>query len=145
MATFQGIVQDGRILLKVGIGKAISGLSQHRSLLPFDALVDTGATATGISPKVVERLDLEPHTWGEVQGISGSTEVDVCRVNIQLPISERVVEEDQVSVLTTTRGNEAMDVSILDLGPHGPDVLLGMDFLREFHLTIYRDLFIISN
>ena len=87
MATFQGIVQDGRILLKVGTGKAISGLSQHRRLLPFDALVDTGATVAGISPKVVERLDLEPHTWREVQGISGTAEVDVCRVNIQLPIS----------------------------------------------------------
>ena len=145
MATFQGIVQDGRILLKVGIGKAASSLSHNQNLLPFDALVDTGATVTGVSPKVVDRLDLQPHTWGEVQGISGPAEVDVCRVNIQLPISEGVVEEDQVSVFTTTRGNEAMDVSVLDLGPHGPDVLLGMDFLRDFHLTIYRDLFIISN
>ena len=145
MATFQGVVQDGRILLKVGIGKAIAGLSHHRSLVPFDALVDTGATVTGISPRVVGRLDLEPHSWGEVQGISGPAEVDVCRVNIQLPISEGVVKEGQVSVLTTTRGNEAMDVSVLDLGPDGPDVLLGMDFLRDFHLTVYRDLFIISN
>ena len=38
-----------------------------------------------------------------------------------------------------------MEVSLLPYQPHNYDVLLGMDLISEFHLTIYGSNFIISN
>jgi len=38
-----------------------------------------------------------------------------------------------------------MEVVLLPFQPKNYDILLGMDFLSELHLTLYKNLFIISN
>ncbi len=38
-----------------------------------------------------------------------------------------------------------MEVTLLNFQPENFDVLLGMDLLEGFHLTIHADQFIISN
>lgn len=38
-----------------------------------------------------------------------------------------------------------MDVIVLDHQPKNYDVILGMDLLADFHLTIYQNNFIMSN
>ena len=46
---------------------------------------------------------------------------------------------------TFSRGRDPMEVALLTLQPQNFDVLLGMDLLEDFHLTVYADQFILSN
>ena len=46
---------------------------------------------------------------------------------------------------TFLRGQNRMEVVLLKVQSETFDILIGMDLLKEFHLTIYRDQFIISN
>lgn len=69
------------------------------------------------------------------------------RVALALPISEPLGSDE---TRTFYRGFPSIEVSELALpesaAPHLDfDVLLGMDFLQGFHLTVYADLFILSN
>jgi len=85
-----GNVVNNRILLKVWVGRA--GESPDPEDL-VTALLDTGATISGISKNLVELVVAE----------------------LSLPDSSEF------------------------------DVILGMDFLHPFHLTVYKGQFILSN
>ena len=105
MPTFMGQVAGRRILLQVYVGPAGEVPPPTD---PVTALVDTGATISGITPRLVKRLGLKKETYG--------------------------------------KGNISLDVAELALPDSiGFDVLLGMDFLHPFHLTLYKDNFILSN
>ena len=46
---------------------------------------------------------------------------------------------------TFSRGLGSMEVTLLGFNNVGFDVILGMDFLSSFHITVYNGMFIISN
>lgn len=107
----------------------------------FRALVDTGATITSISQKVVDTLSLIPDGWKYVTGVHGSSQNPTYTVALSVPISELVDGGDE---LTFSRGRN-LDAALLAFQPSEFDVLLGMDLLEGFHLTIFREHFILSN
>lgn len=133
MPTFSGQVSNGRILLHVHVGPP--GEPPNTS---FRALLDTGATISGITLRVVEHLDLTSGEWLNVGGIHGSKDAPTYKVALVLPITEPAG--------TFGRGDMSLEVAELDIPPDaGFDVLLGMDFLQQFHLTLYGNTFILSN
>ena len=132
-----GHINGGRILLQVAIGPP--GEVPPPNL--YTGLLDTGATKSGITSRVVEILGLESDgEWASVVGVHGPQDVPTYRVALVLPISEG---PDGLYI----KGSRSLEVSELSVNPDlmGFDVLLGMDFLHPFHLTVYRDNFILSN
>ena len=128
MPSFSGQVVNGKIILNVGVGPpqgppgSPSGVAHW-----FKALIDTGATISAISSQVVEVVGLESSEWEDITGVHGTQSTA-----IQTPF-HKVAPMLRVAEL-------AMDSAVT-----GYDVLLGMDFLRLFHLTLYNDTFILSN
>lgn len=107
----------------------------------FRALLDTGATISSVSQKVVDTLSLLPDGWTFVTGVHGSAKTPTYTISMYVPISELV---DGGKALTFSRGRN-LDVSLLAFQPSEFDVLLGMDILAGFHLTIFGEHFILSN
>lgn len=90
-------------------------------LIEFDAIWDTGATASVITQRVVDACGLQPIGMTQVQGVHGASTVETYLVNIHLP-NKVGVQHVQV-----TKGN---------LGD-GASVLIGMDIitLGDFCIT----------
>ena len=90
-------------------------------LIEFDAIWDTGATASVITQRVVDACGLQPIGMTQVQGVHGASTVETYLVNIHLP-NKVGVQHVQV-----TKGN---------LGD-GASVLIGMDIitLGDFCVT----------
>lgn len=136
MPSFIGRIDGGQILLNVIVGP--SGTPPGDAVI---ALVDTGATLSGVTPGLVERLGLEnTGEWISLGGVHGSQDVATYEVAVGLPIS------DSPGQPAFIRGDISLKVAELALPESSRfEVILGMDFLQPFHLTVYRDLFILSN
>lgn len=136
MPSFIGRINGGRILLNVFVGPA--GTPPTSGVV---ALVDTGATISGVTPGLVERRGLaNTGEWMRLGGVHGSQDVAAYEVALGLPISDHPGEPAFI------RGHTSVKVAELALPePSGFEVLLGMDFLNPFHLTVYREVFILSN
>lgn len=132
MPTFSSQLSNKQILLNVYVGPAGEPPS-----ITFVALLDTGATISGITPRVVDQLGLTSGEWQDLGGVHGSQAAPIYKVALVLPISEPGG--------TFGRGYPSLEVAELNIPATGFDVLLGMDFLRQFHLTLYGDSFILSN
>lgn len=104
------------------------------------ALVDTGATHTGITNKVVRTLGT-PATIGRGQYGTASGEVveaDIYGLHVAVPVSRQPGETLFVS-------GGALSVSEMPHQPTNYDLLLGMDLLKRFHITMWDGVFIMSN
>ena len=95
---------------------------------PFELILDTGATFTCLDTALVRQLALpeRPGIVGAAVGVSGTGRVKFVRVDSLRVGAARARE------LTAC----AMDMSALR--PLGPEVhgLLGLNFLRSFHMTL---------
>ena len=135
MPTFAGKVSGRQIILNVAV------CPPDRNHEPSDlvsALLDTGATKSGITPGLVKRLGLEANEWGRLTGIHGPQDVLLYRVAMVLPISD--------GGTTYLRGQRSLEVAEITLPESSNfEVILGMDFLHPFHLTLFQDSFILSN
>ena len=110
----------------------------------FRALLDTGATATAISPTAVRQLGLVPIGDTEVTVANGQTETAFtyfARVDIPIQYPQSVPPGTSGSFLW---GKELVVVG-LAYQPDGYDVILGMDIIGIFHVTIYNNRIILSN
>lgn len=86
---------------------------------------------------MAEQLDLETGEWRDLGGVHGSKEAPIYKVALVLPITE--------ATGTFGRGDMSLEVAELNIPTASFDVLLGMDFLQHFHLTLHQSLFILSN
>jgi hypothetical protein len=88
----------------------------------FEAIWDTGATASVITQRVVDACGLQPIGMVEVHGVHGTRPAEVYLVNIGLP--NRVAFQD----IRVTKG---------DLGAGDCDLLIGMDIIScgDFSVT----------
>lgn len=120
---------DIGILLRVEIRAAASGRDAGSSPLttPDEAhgLIDTGASQTSISPRLVRKLGLQPTGRTGVQGATGAMDVDTHVVDLML----RFGRYSAVVI-------ENLEVCELDLGSAPFDVLVGRDILCQGVLTM---------
>ena len=143
MATFATQVQNNQILFAVCVSKVPN---QEKDLLTYQALFDTGAQMTMISEKVVQEVGLQPISDIDITPVSGKpikTESYMARLDI--PIAQNVVLPDgKVDSQPNLFGKE-IEVAKLPYDPVNYDVLLGMDFIGLFHITMWGKIFILSN
>ena len=140
MPSFMGNIENGRIILNVLAGRPGVDM-EPENFRPYRALLDTGATQSGISPRLIEALELEHNgEWTEMMGVHGPADVLTYKMSLVIPIAEG-------PGAVFVKGDDALEATELSLDPEkvGFDVLLGMDFLHGFHLTIFRNFFILSS
>ena len=102
----------------------------------YNALLDTGAQSTMVSPKVVEEADLKAIGYIDIVPVSGdSIRTPKYRAHLTIPYSEGNM---------VIRFGDELEVAQLPFQPGNFDILLGMDFLTRFHFTMYGDVFILS-
>lgn len=140
MPSFMGRIEGGRIVLNVVVGPP-GMVDPTEDFGGFKALLDTGATKSGISVRLIEQLGLKNNgEWVDMVGVHGPASVPLYNVSLAIPISENPNQ-------THFKGDHSLEVAelALDTDKAGFDVLLGMDFLASFHLTIYGQIFILSS
>lgn len=143
MPSFAGSIDQGRILINVLVSvpnKDLDDSSLPDSQVGYRALVDTGATISGISEKVVSELGLIPDGWRPITGVHGTKNTLTCSVALHVAVSEVNQSGETVHV----RGSSKMSVTVLDFQPKDFDVILGMDMLMSYHLSMSNGMFILS-
>ena len=121
----------------------------------YRALVDTGANTCAISNQIVDDLELLPHK--KLQMMTAGTPHDTFAylVGIAVPVTDTEMRPEMradgnvvvnpVTVSEMWRGFQQTEVtSFPDVGDRGFDIILGMDMLETFHITIYEKHIIIS-
>ena len=145
MATFSGAIENGQIIFKTWLslpGRAVD-LSSPNS---FSALLDTGAQLTSISANVATRLGLVSTGAVTITPVTGQPiALPKYRVRIDIPIGGTVALPGGGTASQPVLSGKEIDVAELPYQPNNYDVLLGMDFLFGYHLTVFGGQFILSN
>jgi len=138
MPTFADQVRDNQIRLLVGVAVLLPKAGPPPS---FQALVDTVAQKTMVSPKVVEQTGaIRTDIASFVPANGKPQETDEFLLNISIPIAT-----GPQSSRTTYSSGRDLTVLLLPYSPPGFDVLLGLDFLRPYHITMWNGTFVLSN
>lgn len=142
MATTSVSVQNAQILLVVWVRKEIKEQSVHS----YKALFDTGAQMTMITEKVATSLGLIPIGDVNITPASGvPIKTERYKIRLDIPIAQNVILPDgSMGSEHNFFGNDIF-VGKLPYNPSNYDVIIGMDFIRLFHITMYGDLFLLSN
>ena len=123
---------------------------------PYPALVDTGATRCCISEKIVRDLNLQPHSQITMETAGHPISAQVYFIGIVVSVVETVSQHEtqpdgSTSVTLTPvaqaqRGSPQMRVTALpDIdAERGFEIILGMDMLNNFHITLHDGDIIIS-
>ena len=138
MPSFEQQIADNRVIIDVALSRG-----GGEPTMQFGALLDTGAQVTAISPKVVQGLQLVPTASLSLTVASGQ-QVDTFqyRARVDIPIAYNVIHPSGPQRFLM--GNQ-LSVAGLPYQPEGYDVILGMDLIGMFHITIYRNRIILSN
>ena len=152
MPTFIGEIVNRQIIFNALISVPKSqGVQQGTaanvaSYKTYKALLDTGAQRTMISQKVVSEVGLQGIGHQNIIPVSGSPiRTRKFRVRLDIPIDNVTqLPNGNVQLNRSLRGKD-MEVALLPYLPRNYDILLGMDLISEFHLTIHLNNFIMSN
>lgn len=110
-----------RIITECGICIAyeVANPQENPKFLKYNALWDTGATISTISPKVINELGLQPFQYAKVFHAQGEGVAKAYKVNLFLP--NHVIFPC---------------ISVLEGNLHGFDVLIGMDIISQGDFVI---------
>ena len=106
-------------------GVVVANLSDPSHSVTVRALMATGATDSGISPRIVEDLNLREVTTFRLQAARGTVETDVYLVKVDLPNAAEPLE----IVAFECDGSEAFDM------------LVGRNILRTGEFCIDKEWF----
>ena len=138
MPTFVKHVENNRVLIQVAAAVEADGSElDHR----FAALVDTGATMTAVTSRLVTQVGATPVGRSSFVPASGQpVETSLFGLHLTIPIDTPIDE----GVHTFAVGGPLVAFE-LPYHPADYDVLLGMDLLSMFHITMHGGAFIMSN
>ena len=131
MPTVAGHVQDGAVRLEAAV---TGGTGMRPVREEYVAILDTGATVSLVSPKVVREADLTPIGFTQIIPASG-----VVAVTPVYQIRLDILAEQE------WRGWDRVRVAQLPYQPSDYDVLLGMDLIRGCHFTMFGGQFFLSS
>lgn len=139
MPTFVKQAENNRVLIQVlATVEADSAELDHR----FMALVDTGATVTAVTGRLAAQIGAAPVGRSAFVPASGEpVKTNLFGLHLSIPVDAPVGEG---RVHTFAVGG-ALVVMELPYQPPDYDVLLGMDVLANFHITMHGGAFIMSN
>ena len=134
MPTFTAKIRNNQIIVTSAVSVAEQPDSPKRE---YQSILDTGAQVTMISSRVVRDLGLSHLGERIIMTVSG--EVTIAKrhlVRLDIPVQNvRTMPDGKVHRETYFRG-EILEVLLLPFQPEDHDVLLGMDFLAAFHMTV---------
>ncbi len=139
MPTFVKSVENNRVLIQVATAVEADGSElDHR----FMALVDTGAMITAVTSRLAAQIGAAPVGRRSFVPASGDPiETNLFGLHLAIPVDASTGEGD---VHTFASGGPLV-VMELPYQPPDYDVLLGMDVLAKFHITMHGGVFIMSN
>ncbi len=134
MPSIAGLVTPEGVLVDMGCAREgclladQSGLGEDVEILPFKALLDTGATHTCLSTHIVQGLGIQPIGKVEMQGVAGPHAANQYRVDLVLRYGKQqfVVPQTMVGVLQVSK-------------QHPFQALLGMDVIMRGAFTLSFD------
>ena len=139
MPTFMRPVVDNEIILAAAVSLPDPF---PRNPVGFQAVADTGAQGSWISQQVVDAV-APPHIGITAYAtIAQGGETDQYRVRMDIPVQ---LEPGGTLTSGSYLHGTDLDVSLMPYQPPNYDVILGMDFLRLFHITMVAGNFILSN
>ena len=145
MATFADAIKNNQIILTTWLSIPGQAVNQNNPNAYY-ALVDTGSQITAISQKVVTAMGLVSTGVMPITPVTGQpVSLSKFRVRIDIPITSAMSLPGGGTVSHNVLSGKDIDVGLLPYQPPNYDVLLGMDFLFGFHLTIYGNNLILSN
>lgn len=99
-----------------------------------------------VSTNVVEALRVASTGVGGFMAANGQTQrTPTFDLHIAVPVTVTATAADGSTSETVFAGGRALEVLLLPFEPPDFDVLLGMDLLTEFHITMYNGTLILSN
>ena len=138
MPSFAQDITDGRIIVTVDVSREVG---QPRT--SYRALLDTGAQISAISTEVVRALDLSPVSLATLSVVSGSSFVTpryLARLDIPIDVNWAASAGTQRFLM-----GRQLSVAGIPYRPPDYDVIMGMDLIGTFHITMYGNRIILSN
>lgn len=133
MPTFHRRVENNTII--IGVEVAIAEGQPGRRV---GAKVDTGATVTSVTGRLVDTLGAVPVGTGSFTPANGiPQEADIYGLHVAVPVGTEPV--------FLVGGHLTVVELPAEYQPADHDVLLGMDLLQRFHITMWSGNFIMSN
>ena len=150
MPTRGGQVGNGQILLDVAVRLPARRGDAEPTSHVFMGLLDTGATRTMVSRKVVDDLGAPPCGVGSFVPATGKPQsAKVYLLDLAIPVVAALAPTedpvDAVDVTVYVRGLANVPVQELPLAFPDFDVLLGMDLITQFHITLCQGVYMLSN
>lgn len=140
MPTVAAPISNQRVLLRVSVAiPSERGDSAHHE---FAALVDTGAQGTMVSRRVVEQVGATQVGVRQFMPASGQPQsTAVYELSVGVAVSETT--SNGSAALIFSRGG-TVPVLLLPFNPLDYDVLLGMDILTGYHITMWDGMLVLS-
>ena len=145
MPTFTTPVIENQIIFVSTVSVPPTPIAPSPEQKFYRTLFDTGAQCSMISPKVASELQLKTIGDSSIVPVSGkAVQAPRYRVRLDIPIeSKRSLPGGKIEPFTDLRGLE-LEVAELPYQPIGYDVLMGMDFIEPWHITIQGGHLILS-
>ena len=129
MPTLSATVVNGTIITEVGVSLLVPDPVQPFRV--YNALVATGASDSVVSPRVVSELKSLPIAQGQYLSDTGTPHLSAIHA-----LSLSIFPENLPSGQKAHTNWEPYRLMELPYQPRNFDILLGMDILKAFHITI---------
>lgn len=140
MPTVAAPISNERVLMRVSV--AVPSERGDSARHEFAALVDTGAQGTMVSRRVVEQVGATQIGVRPFMPASGQPQsTAVYELSVGVAISETAPDGSPARIFS--RGG-TVPVLLLPFNPLDYDVLLGMDILAGYHITMWDGMFVLS-
>lgn len=137
MPLLSGKVSSGLIVLPVVVFPGDQDVSEDARMAPCHALLDTGASNSGVAPFLAEQLNLLSISKRQVSTANGVVVKDCYRVHVGIPEFEQTSVDDEGRVETSLKVNLNLIATECDIEEGGPfQFILGMDVICRGLLSI---------